>query len=70
VYLDKIVNDNQGENYVIHVAGEVTFVHHFVLLCQSAGVLCVAATTERVVVENPDGSKTSTFRFVKFRPYF
>jgi hypothetical protein len=70
VYFDKIVDDNQDENYVIHVAGEMTFVYRFVSLCQSAGVLCVAATTERVVAENPDGSKTSTFRFVKFRPYF
>jgi len=69
-YLDKIVNDTSEENYVIHVAGEMTFVYCFVSLCQSAGVLCVAATTERVVEENPDGSKTSKFRFVKFRPYF
>ena len=70
-YFDRIVEDSPDDNHdVIHVMGEMTFVFCFVGLCKSAGIPCVAATTKRVAVENPDGSKTSVFEFVQFRPYF
>lgn len=39
-------------------------------LLEKRGILCVASTTERIVTENPDGSKTTVFRFIQFRPYF
>ena len=59
----------------ILVQGEMTFVVNFVNLIKVKypGVRCVAATTERVVVETPnsDGTvtKTSRFEFVQFREY-
>ena len=52
----------------IHIMGEMTFTHNFVLIA-SMDCICVASTTERIVTENPDGSKTSTFKFVQFRAY-
>ena len=53
----------------IHIMGEMTFVYAFVRRAHGQGIPCVASTTERVVVDNPDGTKTSTFQFVKFREY-
>lgn len=57
------------EKSAIHVMGEMTFVHQFVKLATAAGLRCVASTTERLAVDHPDGSKTSEFRFVRFRDY-
>jgi len=70
-YFDRIVEDSPDNNHdVIHVAGEMTFVYHFVKLCERSGIPCVAATTERMVKENPDGTKTVAFEFKQFRSYF
>ncbi|MDZ7343305.1 MAG: CRISPR-associated protein [candidate division KSB1 bacterium] len=55
--------------HAIHVMGEMTFVYQFVKLATAAGLRCVASTTERRTVDHPDGSKTSEFRFVRFREY-
>lgn len=54
----------------VHAMGEYTFVYQFLKKLESLGISCVASTTERVTQKNPDGSKTSVFRFVQFRPYF
>jgi hypothetical protein len=54
----------------IHVMGEYTFTFLFVNEMQAKNIRCLASTTERIVTENPDGSKTTIFRFVQFRPYF
>lgn len=53
----------------VHVMGEMTFTYQLVSLLREAGVMCVASTTVRDVVEE-DGVKISRFRFVRFRPYF
>ncbi|MGH7453274.1 MAG: CRISPR-associated protein [bacterium] len=57
------------EKSAIHVMGEMAFVYQFVKLATAAGLRCVASTTERLAVDHPDGSKTSEFRFVRFREY-
>ena len=49
--------------------GEMTFTYNLVQKLNSYGHYCVASTTERVAVENPDGSKTVQFEFVQFREY-
>lgn len=64
------VNDSMGEPKAVLVQGEMTLVYMLVDLLRMEGIQAVAATTERVSVDNPDGTKTSTFRFVQFRPYF
>jgi hypothetical protein len=67
---------NQRQASAIHVMGEMTFVYQFVKLATAgacgatgAGLRCVASTTERTAVDHPGGSKTSEFRFVRFRDY-
>ena len=54
----------------VYITGEMTFVYAFVKICEAAGLRCFAATFERIAKENPDGSETSLFKFVQFRPYF
>ncbi len=51
------------------VQGEFTLVLELVWRLQDRGVTCLAATTERQTTDHGDGRRTSTFRFVRFRPY-
>lgn len=59
----------QPLEHTVHVMGEMTFTYTLVNILQLYGMTCVASTTERNVTENPDGSKTVSFRFVRFRFY-
>lgn len=67
--LHNIMCTLDGEDAVMHVMGEMTFVVSFVQQAANMQFLCVASTTERNTVENPDGTKTVSFRFVQFRKY-
>jgi len=58
------------KEHAIHIMGEFTFTYLFVKEMERRGLPCVASTTERIVTDNPDGSKTTVFQFVQFRPYF
>ena len=53
---------------VVHLMGELTFCFALVARLQAFGLPCVASTTARDTVEK-DGTKTSIFRFVRFRGY-
>ena len=53
----------------VHLMGELTFTHILVNMLAEIGIPCIASTTERHVTLGPDGSKTSTFRFIAFRSY-
>lgn len=58
--------------FIIHIAGEMTFVAYFVSQINkwwAANAICITSTTKRDVVENEDGSKTVKFKFVRFRQY-
>jgi len=61
------IKDDAG---IVNIAGEMTFVYAFVKLCEAADIPCVAATTERMVAKNDDGTETVAFKFVQFRQYF
>lgn len=54
---------------VVHIMGEMTFVFKLVQRLKAIGIPCIASTTSREVIENNDGTKTSTFKFVAFRSY-
>lgn len=59
-----------GDVVVVHVAGEPGFCYALVnILRREADVEVVHSTTERISVDNPDGTKTSRFEFVAFRQY-
>ena len=66
-YFNKILNLSEGKNPTIHVMGEMTFTYRIVAKLKEYGIKCVASTTERITKDNEDGTKTSLFRFVKFR---
>ncbi len=51
------------------VMGEFTLIFMVIAGLQKRGVVCMAATTEREVVQKEDGSKHSFFRFIRFRQY-
>jgi len=53
---------------VVHVMGEMTFSFRLVQKLKSAGILCIASTTERITEQIGD-TKTSRFEFIQFRPY-
>lgn len=63
------ITEQYGKNITIHIMGEMTFVYDFVSMAKGLGIECVASTTERIVVENADGTKTSSFKFIRFRSY-
>lgn len=54
----------------VHVMGEFVLTYRIIRKLESLGIPCVAATTERIVHDNPDGTKTHSFRFEGFRSYF
>jgi hypothetical protein len=65
-----LAHQHHREKSAVHIMGEFTFTYQFLKQMESLGILCVASTTERLVTENADGSKTTVFKFVQFRPYF
>lgn len=65
-YLVKIQDINPS---AVHIMGEMTFTHRLVNRLKEVGITCIASTTQRDVVEEDNGIKTSTFKFIKFRKY-
>jgi CRISPR-associated protein Csx16 len=51
------------------VQGEFTLAHALVCKLQQIGIICLAATTRREVVEQTGGTRTTRFNFVRFREY-
>lgn len=64
-----IVEKSHDCDVTVHIMGEMTFVYNLVFRLKSMGIRCVASTTERIVKDNDDGTKTSEFSFVGFREY-
>jgi len=52
----------------VHLMGEMTFTFTLVNKLKSAGIKCIASTTNRIV-EEKDGKKIVQFQFVQFREY-
>ena len=65
-YLQKILPLNPQ---AVHIQGEFTFTFRMVKVLTEKGIKCLASTTNRLMVENPDGSRTYQFKFVRFREY-
>lgn len=51
------------------VQGEFTLAYALVRRLQQMGIVCLAATTRREVVEQSGGAKTTRFDFVRLREY-
>jgi len=54
---------------IAHVMGEMTLTYALVSRLKSAGIKCVASTTERKTYIDAGGMKVSEFKFIKFRDY-
>ena len=63
-----LANENTGLS-AVHIMGELTFCFSLVARLKKIGINCLASTTQRETVNNPDGSKTVRFGFVRFREY-
>ena len=57
------------EDWVAMVQGEHVLTHTLVNMLTKGGIKCYAATSERISVNNNDGTKTTKFVFCQFRPY-
>ena len=68
-YCNKVIELASGAPVTVHLMGEMTLTFALVNCLAAKGVTCMAATTERIVNELPDGRKEAQFRFVKFRKY-
>ncbi|GMU86211.1 MAG: hypothetical protein AMXMBFR48_14530 [Ignavibacteriales bacterium] len=66
--LFQIADKNSQVN--VHLAGEFTLVYQILERLKLSGFDAVIATSERMTLEQPDGSKVVRFRFVRFRSYF
>lgn len=54
---------------VVHIMGEMTFTYTMVNLLKAANIQCIASTTERIVKEESNGQRITTFKFTQFREY-
>ena len=65
----KILETYPTENLTVHIMGELTFCYYAIRLLKTAGIRCVASTTERIVEKSEDYQKLVRFSFVQFREY-
>lgn len=68
-YCKKVKELAAGKEVTVHLMGEMALTLALVQRLQTQGIPCVAATTQRMTVEYPDGRKESFFKFIKFRKY-
>ena len=64
-----VLNVKKLDPLAVHIMGELTFTYRLVNRLKEIGYHCIASTTERIVIEDGTGNKTSTFNFVQFRDY-
>lgn len=71
-YVIKILEliQNDINESAVHVAGEFVFVYNVVKMLEEKNILALTSVTERNVLIEKDGVKTSIFEFKGFRPYF
>jgi CRISPR-associated protein Csx16 len=66
--VDRLKREFPGATHAM-VQGEFTLAHVLVRRLQQIGIVCLAATTRRDVVEQSPDTKTTRFSFVRFREY-
>jgi len=68
-FLLKIRTISEDKPCAIHIMGEHNLTYSLVRSLNDYGYTCLASTSHRIVVDNPDGSKTVIFEFRRFREY-
>lgn len=72
-YLIKIkdlLNNTDDKSNAVHISGEFVFVYNMVKILQQNNIKAITSVTERNVITEANGVKTSVFAFKGFRPYF
>jgi CRISPR-associated protein Csx16 len=64
----RLMREAPGATHAM-VQGEFALAHGLVCKLQQMGIVCLAATTRREVVEEFGGTKTTRFNFVRFHEY-
>lgn len=77
-YIEVLANDyflkiksymGDDDDFVVHIMGEMTFTYALVSMLKKEKIVCIASTTERIVVEKNNGKKEVEFKFSRFRRY-
>jgi hypothetical protein len=63
------VESHRSRVTAVHLMGELTLTYRLAYRLQQKGFTVLASTTERRVLQEENGQKTSEFRFVQFREY-
>ena len=69
IKIRKLLSHESKENKFVNIMGELTFCFALTAHLQKYGITCLCSTTTRQTIDNPDGSKTTRFDFVRFREY-
>jgi hypothetical protein len=64
----KLLASEYNGSHAVHLMGELTLCFAILKRLQSRGILCIASTSDRLVVENGN-SKIVEFSFCQFREY-
>lgn len=66
--IKELIKAEQNEKPYVHVMGEMTFSFGLISKLQADDIICLASTTARITNESGN-SKTSVFKFQRFRMY-
>lgn len=68
-YCQKVIEAAKDREPIVLLMGEMNFTYALLKRLRSQSIICLATTTQRISTDLPDGTKQSTFKFVKFRLY-
>ena len=68
-YLVQISELAKNNQITVHIMGEMTFCFGLIAALSLQGIVCIASTSERDVIETATGQKQVNFNFVRFRKY-
>lgn len=64
-----ILKEYNTQHNAVHIMGEMTLSFYLISKLLKENIRCVASTTQRIVEEDSQGRKVSSFSFVRFRDY-
>ncbi|MEI7812940.1 MAG: hypothetical protein WCJ01_11050 [Ignavibacteria bacterium] len=68
--IESLLSRAGGQINAVHLMGEFNFSYILINMLREKGILSVASTSKREVVEQSDGTEIIRFNFVRFRNYY
>jgi len=68
-FYERIMEIAKNNEIVVHLMGELNFTTYLIKRLKRKNIRCFASTTERSIEFEENGSKTSIFKFIRFRAY-